>query len=106
MNSIKYYYIILLNLILFVPFNSLMARHIIGGEITYECIGEGEIPNTRKYKFYMKIYRDCQGGGPSFENPASLTIHEGNTATLIANISIGLKETQLLNPSSGKPLAK
>ena len=32
---------------------SLQARHIIGGEITYECLGGG------LYEFTMRIYRDC-----------------------------------------------
>ncbi len=29
------------------------ARHIVGGAITYECLGNGD------YRFTMKIYRDC-----------------------------------------------
>ena len=29
------------------------ARHIIGGDITYECLGGGN------YRFTLKIYRDC-----------------------------------------------
>lgn len=31
----------------------IQARHIIGGDITYECLGNGE------YEFTLKIYRDC-----------------------------------------------
>ena len=31
----------------------LQARHIIGGVITYECLGNDE------YEFTMKVYRDC-----------------------------------------------
>lgn len=34
-------------------FCNLQARHIIGGEITYDCIAPGQ------YNFVMKIYRDC-----------------------------------------------
>ncbi len=33
------------------------AFHIIGGEITYQCLGNG------KYKFIMRIYRDCRDQG-------------------------------------------
>jgi len=32
---------------------SLSARHIIGGEITYECLGE------ENYRITMHVYRDC-----------------------------------------------
>ena len=45
------------------------ARHIIGGEITYTCRGNGT------YDFEMRIYRDCASGGAVFDNPASVTIY-------------------------------
>jgi gliding motility-associated-like protein len=41
---------------------SLFAAHIIGGEITYECLGNNE------YRFTMKVYRDCNGGGACFDS--------------------------------------
>jgi len=47
------------------------ALHIIGGEITYECLGwtDGDpSTNSRSYQFYMNIYRDCQGGGAAFDS--------------------------------------
>ncbi len=31
------------------------ASHLMGGEITWECLGNGS------FKFYMKLYRDCNG---------------------------------------------
>ena len=33
--------------------SSVFARHIIGGVLTYECLGDGD------YEFTMKMYRDC-----------------------------------------------
>lgn len=54
--------IILLVVSLFVIFSqSVHARHIIGGVITYEHKGNGN------YAFTMKIYRDCNGGGAPFD---------------------------------------
>lgn len=35
------------------------ATHLMGGEITWECIKSG--PNIGKYVFQVKVYRDCQG---------------------------------------------
>jgi len=32
---------------------ALQARHIVGGGITYECLG------NNRYRFTMKVYRDC-----------------------------------------------
>lgn len=58
-----------------------MASHIVGGEITYKCLG------NNNYEFTVNIYRDClppsQGGGtPSAlaeDNPASICIYKGNS---------------------------
>jgi gliding motility-associated-like protein len=50
------------------------ARHIVGGDITYRCMGNGV------YEFTMKIYRDPFGAGADFDNPASIGIYRcGNT---------------------------
>ncbi len=54
------------------------AAHIIGGEITYECLGGDQ------YRFTMRIYRDCASGGAQFDGPgasidaASITIFRGS----------------------------
>jgi len=52
------------------------ARHIIGGEITYECLGAVS-PGVNTYRFTMKIYRDCLGGGAPFDDPANIAIYKG-----------------------------
>lgn len=57
------------------------AKHIIGGEITYVCNGNGE------YDFIMRIYRDCSDAtGAAFDSDRSnnstigqLTIFRGTT---------------------------
>ncbi len=54
----------------------LLARHIIGGEITYECLGE-VISGTTRFRFTMKVYRDCQGGGAPYDDPAEFAIYRG-----------------------------
>ena len=41
------------------------AAHIIGGEITYECLGGDN------YRFTMIVYRDCNGGGACFDSQLS-----------------------------------
>ena len=37
------------------------ATHIMGGEITWECIKDPASPDVGKYIFTMKLYRDCDG---------------------------------------------
>jgi gliding motility-associated-like protein len=53
---------------------SLCAFHIIGGEITYECQGEGT-PGTKNWAFTMTLYRDCAGMGAQFDNPAEIGVY-------------------------------
>lgn len=62
-------------------FAPIYAAHIVGGELTYKCLGNNE------YQFTMKVYRDCDGGGAGFDSdPASftiatMTVYEGNSTT-------------------------
>ena len=50
------------------------ASHIIGGEINYECLGNGQ------YSVTITVYRDCYTGIPPFDSPLYLTVfdHQGN----------------------------
>jgi len=43
------------------PF-TLSARHIVGGEVTYVCLGDGN------YEFTLLIYRDCYSNGAAFDS--------------------------------------
>ncbi len=49
--------------------DDLKGAHIVGGEITYECLGSGQ------YRFTMKVYRDCNSDGANFDNLAAITIY-------------------------------
>ncbi|MCB0640388.1 MAG: hypothetical protein KDC44_02055, partial [Phaeodactylibacter sp.] len=66
----------------------LQAAHIIGGEMTYECLGGGT------YRFTMKIYRDCAGGGADFDSTpnapfdATVTIYEGSSTVPFQNLTL------------------
>jgi len=48
---------------------SARGAHIVGGEMTYRCLGNGQ------YVFTMKVYRDCFSGGASFDPVAAMTIY-------------------------------
>lgn len=53
-----------------------IGMHIIGGVVTYECLGDN------RYEITMKVYRDCQGGGAGFDSNGTtigtVTIFEGD----------------------------
>ena len=52
------------------------ASHFMGGEITWECIPSGQ-PDSGKYIFTLKVYRECAG------------IQFGTTQTLSSNSPAG-----------------
>lgn len=57
--------IILSGLVL--PHEEVHGRHIIGGEITYECLGLDTINNEVTFRFEVHVYRDCYGGGADID---------------------------------------
>ena len=67
-------------IISFLALFSAQAAHIIGGDITYVCLGNDE------YEFTMKIYRDCASTGALFDSApgafteASVTVYRDGTA--------------------------
>jgi gliding motility-associated-like protein len=50
----------------------LSATHIVGGEVTYKCLG------NNLYEITLVVYRDCYTGVPWFDNPASVGIFDSN----------------------------
>lgn len=56
-----------------------MSTHIVGGEITYECLGYNEVDDTYTYNIVLTVYNDC---GPAnvnntfFDDIASIGIFE------------------------------
>lgn len=59
--------------------NSAEASHIVGGEITYECLG------NNRYRIFLTVYRDCENANPSalFDNPAAIGFFDGAGQNLI-----------------------
>ena len=43
------------------------AKHIVGGEVTYACIGQPD-DNSRTYAIEVYLYRDATGGGALFDS--------------------------------------
>lgn len=66
------------------------SRHIVGGEIFYNCLGPGSITDTRNYRMTMKIYRDCAGNGADFDNPARIGVYSyiNGTYTFVRMLNV------------------
>ena len=53
------------------------GAHLIGGSLSYQCLGNNE------YRFTLRIYRDCAGGGAAFDQTANLAVYDiGNNLVL------------------------
>lgn len=54
--------------------SNLFASHLVGGELTYECIGNDQ------YVVELEIFRDCSGNSfADFDSLASLFVFDGDT---------------------------
>ncbi len=65
------------------------ARHIAGGEMSYEYLGQSSGGNLR-YRIMLKLYRDCYSGGAQLDNVAAITIYASGSAVPFTNLNISL----------------
>ena len=79
--------------LLLVMVSFVQARHIIGGFITYECLGDDE------YEFTMRIYRDCNCiDCADFDGNAAVGIYQCNLGDDCRPLRQGQTIQQLLVP--------
>ena len=50
------------------------ASHLVGGELSYRCLG------GNNYEVTLKIYRDCINGQAPFDNEAAVFIYDASGA--------------------------
>ena len=72
------------------------SEHIIGGEMYYECNGDGT------YTFTMKLYRDCNSSGAEFDNPANFAVFNDNNI-LITQVQEFVLSEQEIDPNFNSP---
>lgn len=84
-----------------------LAKHIIGGDITYKYISDVGA-NSKRWRFTMKIYRDCYGGGAPFDNDASIAIYQGTAQsnTLFDDFAVDYQSFQRLIPDTPQCVTK
>ncbi len=57
-------------LILGLSYTATEAAHLVGGQISYTCVG------TNVYQIRLRIYRDCGSGGAQFDANANIAIYD------------------------------
>lgn len=73
-----------------------LATHIIGGEMTYDCLG------NNNYKITLKIYRDCYNGQVGFDDPAHIGIFDSQ-GTLVQTFDAIAPVITNIPPSVNNP---
>jgi len=72
------------------------GEHIIGGEMYYECNGNGT------YTFTMKLYRDCNSSGAVFDNPANFGVFN-DADQLIDQVAASVISIDNIEPNFDSP---
>lgn len=73
------------------------ASHIVGGEMSYACLGDNQ------YQITLKVFRDCYNGQAPFDNPTTVTIYYTATAQLYTTVNISFPGSDTLNNNPGNP---
>src|SRR5690606_16181902 len=86
----------LLLLVMMLMTGSVSASHMIGGDITYRCLGNS------MYEITITLYQDCLNGDPlaiSMDNPAFYAIYRnGIAAQFYASGSVVASSTEVIPP--------
>ena len=77
MKPFRYLYVLFFLCALFVFSNSIEARHLIGGELSYTCMGNND------YQISLEIFRDCNCVEcADFDDPANVVVFDANGNTV------------------------
>ncbi len=93
----KLFLLLLTNLIVV---QQVSALHIIGGVLSYKCLGNGTKANTKLYEFTLKMYRDCFGSGAGFDQQAPISIFRGTNTTALSTDLVPRSPVTNINPPS------
>jgi hypothetical protein len=77
------------------------ASHIVGGEMTYKCLG-GLTPTISTYQVQLDIYQDCLTGLPQAiadDNPAYIYVYNAATGQLVERDTVFLNSFLIVPPN-------
>lgn len=86
-------------LLLFLGSDALKATHIVGGEITYECLGPAGAGMNR-YRVTLNVYRSCSQGSFGFDPTVFIGVYDAVTNQRVDTIDINLAGTDTLGTTA------
>jgi hypothetical protein len=83
---------------------TLSARHIKGGEITYRYVGPGA-NGTDRYEILLRLFLECNASGSQLDNEVSIAIYStsGNSPAPGSPFILPLTDDEFINLSSPNP---
>jgi gliding motility-associated-like protein len=76
----------------FLVATSSFATHIVGGEMTYRCLGNNQ------YEVKMQVFRDCYYGIPWFDSLGSIAAYTSDGNLLFDSLIVPINAFFLVNP--------
>ncbi len=73
------------------------AAHIIGGDLSYTHL------SGTSYTLRLELYRDCAGGGATFDDPVTLFVYEAASGLLERTLTINLGLVEDVSPDLSDP---
>ncbi|MEM1319490.1 MAG: PKD domain-containing protein [Bacteroidota bacterium] len=87
---LRFSLIVLIGLLLSVPSQ---ATHIVGGEMTYTCLGaDPDSVGNNLFEIKLTVFRDCWNGIPWFDNVADIAVYDRDS-NLVRGLLIPLDRT-------------
>lgn len=93
---------ILLMLLLLPAFDA-GARHIAGGEMSYEYLGAGSVAGSGRYRITLRLFRDCQSTGAQLDQTAAITIFQTGFNNVYRDLQVPVSRTETVQLSSPGP---
>jgi gliding motility-associated-like protein len=82
---------------------SLNARHIAGGEMSYTYVGPGSGSNSGLYRITLRLYRDCQSSGAQLDTRAAITVYQNGLSGIYRDLQVDISRTDVLQLSTPGP---
>jgi gliding motility-associated-like protein len=79
------------------------ARHIAGGEMSYEYLGLGSQAGSGRYRITLRLYRDCQSTGSQLDQTAAITIFQTGFNTVYRDLQVAISRTETVQLSNPGP---
>lgn len=78
--------------------SSSWAAHLVGGEISYICLGNND------YQVKMRFYRDCAGGGAQLDDDVDFAVYDiNNNLITVVTAPMAIRDTLSLDSIANNP---